>query len=1053
MSDDRNRPVPIVGIGASAGGIEAFRKFFEMMTPHSGLAFVVVLHLPAYRKSLLPEILRRWTTMPIVEATDACTVAADTVYIPPPGSIVTFRDGALHLHQPAKDENPEPIPISVFFDSLAQALNEDAIGVVLSGTGSDGALGLKAIKARGGLTLAQGTDGSAPLHGGMPDSAIATGAVDIIASAEDMPRHIIAAQHLRRREAETASSAAPVSDTERLAICAILSRELGHDFAGYKDKTFLRRVQRRMQVVGLDEIRDYINRLDRDRTEVLLLFRDLLIGVTSFFRDAETFEALRQTVVPRLFDGKGADNSVRVWVAGCATGEEAYSIAILLCDYAAQFGTAAPRIQVFATDIDEAAIGTARAGRYPSSLMSAIAPDHLERFFVMSGDGAYTVAKQVRELCTFSAHSLTRDPPFSRIDLVSCRNLLIYLDSDLQASIIPAFHYALVPDGILLLGSAETVSRHENLFEALDRPHRIYRRRDTPSPPLQMQSRFLTREQHEMSETMTGTLPVRRGNLRSAARANARVLERFGPAFIVVSADGHIVQYSSRIGRFLEPPAGLPSQNALDMARSGLRLHLRGALKQAVESGRSVEVPHVPVSIPGEGNRHIALAVDPLFEHGAETLYLVIFLEGAPQATDRAEAEARGEPLGTTEQRLESELRDLQEQLQAVTEEHETALEELRSSNEELHSVNEELQSTNEELETSKEEIQSINEELQTVNTQLSGKLDELDRKNMDLKNLFESTEVATIFLDRFLIVRGFTPAVANIYNLIPSDQGRPLTDIVSRLNYEDLRDDVQRVLNTLEPLERRVTRNDGAMHYLMRVQPYRTPDSAVDGAVLTFVDVTSIVRAEQHQRLLVDELNHRVKNMLTVVISLATQTLRRSPTLEAFAEAFLGRIHALTSAYSLLSSESWQTVALQDILTEEFRPFLSGDGSNIVLSGPRVLLEPRAALALGMAVHELTTNAVKYGALSVPEGNVRVTWSVEPGPEHETLTLDWIETHGPTVNPPSGRGFGMMLIERGLKQDMAAEITVEFSPAGIHARLRAPLPHQGTATIEAVAT
>jgi two-component system CheB/CheR fusion protein len=1051
LTDERSRTVPIVGIGASAGGIEAFRKFFEMTPPQSGLAFVVVLHLPANRKSLLPEILGRWTAMPVVEAADGCKVEVDTVYVPPPGAIVTFSDGRLHLHRPAQDEAPEPIPISVFFDSLAQALHEDAIGVVLSGTGSDGALGLKAIKTCGGLTLAQGTDGSAPLHGGMPDSAIATGAVDIIASVEDMPRHILVAQQLRRRDAELVGSADAISDADRLAICAILSRELGHDFAGYKDKTFLRRVQRRMQVLGLAEVQAYISRLERDRSEVLMLFRDLLIGVTSFFRDAETFEALRQTVVPRLFQGKSADGTVRVWVPGCATGEEAYSIAILLCDYASQFPSPAPRIQVFATDIDEAAIGTARAGRYPSTLMSAITPSHLERYFVMSGDGVYTVKKQVRELCTFSAHSLTRDPPFSRIDLVSCRNLLIYLDSDLQNAIIPAFHYALVPDGILLLGSAETVSRHDNLFEPLDRPHRIFRRRDTPSPPLQMHGRYLPREQHDPADGVKGGAPARRGSLRAANRANARVLERFGPAFIVVDADGSIVQYSSRIGRFLEPPPGLPSQNVLDMARSGLRLHLRAILKQAVENGHSVEVPNVPVSIPGEGNRHITLAVDPLFELGADTLYLVVFLDNASQPSDRADAERGREPLGTVEQRLESELRDVREQLQSVTEEHGTALEELRSSNEELHSVNEELHSTNEELETSKEEIQSINEELQTVNSQLSGKVDELDRKNMDLKNLFESTEVATIFLDRFLIVRGFTPAVANIYNLIPSDQGRPLTDIVSRLRYTGLREDVQQVLSTLEPLERRVTRDDGAMHYLMRVQPYRTPDSDIDGAVLTFVDVTSIVKAEQHQRLLVDELNHRVKNMLTVVISLATQTLRRSPTLEAFSEAFLGRIHALTAAYSLLSSESWQTVALRDILMEELRPFLAADGSNIAIAGPRVLLEPRAALALGMAVHELTTNAIKFGALSVPDGKVQVSWSVEAGPAGETLLLDWVETGGPAVTPPTGHGFGMTLIERGLKQDMAAEILLDFPVTGVSARLRAPLKTQAAAALATV--
>jgi two-component system CheB/CheR fusion protein len=1040
VTDNRPSHMAIVGIGASAGGIEAFRKFFENMPPDSGLGFVVVLHLPPHRKSLLPDILSRWTTMPILEATEGCPVQANTVYVPPSGATVLFRDGRLHLHPPLQDEPREPIPISLFFDSLAQALHEDAIGVVLSGTGNDGALGLKAIKTCGGLTLAQGTDGTAPQHGGMPDSAIATGAVDIIASVEDMPGRILAAYRARGVALTRAPLPEIVDNDERVAICAILHRQVGHDFSGYKDKTFLRRVQRRMQVLGLTDTPPYIERLRSDRTEVLMLFRDLLIGVTSFFRDIETFDALAQSVVPGLFHGKRADSSVRVWVAGCATGEEAYSLAILLREYVETLGGMAPRIQVFATDIDEAAIATARTGRYPSTLLMGLSPERLARFFTAGVDGTYTVNKEVRELCTFSAHSLTRDPPFSRLDLVSCRNLLIYLDSDLQSAVIPAFHYALVPRGILLLGSAETVSRHENLFEALDRPHRIFRRRNAPSPPLQMPGRNPPRDLPALPDAMAGLMPARRGNLRSTNRANARVLERFGPSFVVVGADGEIVQYSNRIGRFLEPAPGLPSQNLLDMARSGMRLHLRGALKQAVETGRTVEVPNLTVAIPADGNKLITIAVEPLFEQNAAPLYLIVFIEGAPLPS-RGDAEADGrEPSGDNEQRLEAELRDVREQLQAITEEHETALEELRSSNEELHSVNEELQSTNEELETSKEEIQSINEELQTVNAQLSGKLDELDSKNTDLKNLFESTQVATIFVDRYLVLRGFTPAVANIYNLIPSDQGRPLTDIVSRLRYTGLRDDVQSVLRSLAPLERRVTREDGGLHYLMRIQPYRTPDSEVDGAVITFVDVTSIVQAEEHQRLLVDELNHRVKNMLTVVISLATQTLRRSKTMEEFSDTYLGRIHALTAAYSLLSSESWQTVVLHDILVEELRPFLAGNRTNVVIDGPRVMLEPRAALALAMALHELTTNAVKHGALSIPEGNLSVSWSILSDDTADTLVLDWVESNGPPVAQPAHHGFGMTLIERGLKQDMSAQVEIDFAITGVHATVRAPL-------------
>jgi two-component system, chemotaxis family, CheB/CheR fusion protein len=382
----------------------------------------------------------------------------------------------------------------------------------------------------------------------------------------------------------------------------------------------------------------------------------------------------------------------------------------------------------------------------------------------------------------------------------------------------------------------------------------------------------------------------------------------------------------------------------------------------------------------------------------------------------------------------------VREQLQSLVEEHATSVEELRSANEELQSVNEELQSTNEELETSREEIQSINEELHTVNVQLSTKVEQLDRSNSDIKNLFESTKVATVFLDPFLIIRSFTPEIANIYNLIPSDIGRPLTDIVSRLSYPTLREDVQAVLRTLQPIEKRVERQDGTTHYLMRILPYRSPDSTIDGSLITFVDVTSIVRAEQHQRLLVDELNHRVKNMLTVVISLATNSLRRSPTLEAFQEVFLGRIHALTAAYSLLSRDGWSPVQLRDLLMVELSPFLSSEAVNVVLTGEPVLLEPRAALALEMAVHELTTNAVKYGALSVPEGNVGVTWNVEKSAEKDWLVLRWAERNGPPVTAPDHRGFGTTLIERGFAHDVGGDAKVDFAPEGVIATLRAPL-------------
>lgn len=946
----------VVGIGASAGGLDAFRMFFEAMPPDSGLAFVVVLHLPAHRKSMLPEILARWTTMPVQEVIDGMVIEPNRVYVPPPHAATTIQGGRLRVRLPAAGDRREDRPIDGFFDSLASSLRENAVGIVLSGTGSDGALGLKAIKACGGLTLVQGSDGSRPQYDGMPLGAIATGAVDMVASVEGMPDHLIRLHRMRQQVTELPAVPPEQVEAARLAICAILRGQLGHDFSGYKDKTFLRRVQRRMQVLNIEALPDYVVRLEQDRDEVVLLFKDLLIRVTSFFKDGETFEVLAREVMPRLFEGQQADGTVRIWVPACATGEEAYSLAILLREHMDGL-RGPPKVQVFATDIDEPAIVAARAGRYPATLLQGLSPARLERFFKAT-ENTYVVAKEIRDLCTFSTHSVVRDPPFSRMNMISCRNLLIYLDTGLQASVIPAFHYSLLPRGILLLGSSETTSRHEELFMPLDKAARIFERRDVRSPP--------------PSLLPSGRKPPARSTPRTVTDEPVRL-----PA----GRDPHD-EADPQHGRSEHPSPSrrTPGMHGLvRLAEGGLRSGLRTALRQL-------------------------------------------------------------SPVGSEIDRLRAELRDTQVQLQSVTEEHGTAVEELRSANEELHSVNEEVQSTNEELETSKEEIQSVNEELHTVNAQLSEKVEELDRTASDLKNLFDSTEVATVFLDRHLVIRGFTPAVSGIYNLIPSDQGRPLTDIVSHLRYDGLREDVRTVLDTLEPLERQVTRDDGGIHYIMRILPYRTPDSAVDGTLVTFLDVTSVVQAENHQRLLVDELNHRVKNMLTVVISLASQTLRRAETLQQFSVAFMGRITALTASYSLLSRANWTDVPLREVLMEETRPFLARDRRNIVLEGPRVQLSPQAALALGMAIHELATNAVKYGALSVPQGTVEVTWQVEQDEDASQFVLEWIESGGPPVAAPLRQGFGTTLIERGFAHELSGSASIQFVTEGVRATLRAPL-------------
>ncbi|MGH8176020.1 MAG: chemotaxis protein CheB [Steroidobacter sp.] len=1028
----------VVGVGASAGGVVALEHLFKAMPVDIGAAFVVVTHLGPHRETLLTEILARHTSMPVVNASDGQRVAGNHVYVLPSDAVLTITGDRLELH-PASAEHRERNPIDVFFSSLAKAAEENAAGIVLSGAGSDGALGVKAIKEEGGLTIAQGHDNLGPAHEGMPSSAIATGLIDVVLPVDQIGARL---QQYCRSFGSLEANVSPdaprqqgesAADTLK-AIHTLLQKRVGHDFSRYKEKTLLRRIHRRMQVLQVEGLPQYAQRLGQEGEEANLLLRDLLISVTSFFRDEATFEALAARVIPKLFENAGAHDTVRVWVPGCATGEEAFSLAILLREHMADMA-APPKVQVFATDIDEPALAIARTARYPRAMLEHVSAARLRRFF-RAEPTSYVLNKEVRDLCIFSAHSVVRDPPFSRMDMVSCRNLLIYFNTELQDNVLPVFHYALKSGGYLFLGPAESVSRHTDLFSALDKKHGIFQRRSTMDTNVRMPSWLSKGRGFPAGQSMESGV---RHDRRLWKQIEAQVLENFTPAHIVVEAEGDIVYYSSRTGKYLEPQMGAPSRQLLGMVRRGLRLELRSALREAIEKQQTVVRERVEVELE-DRVQLLRLVVQPLIEADREPLYLVVFndLGGLPVSHEEVASQRHAAPSGDVSA-LEQELRETRDRLQSTIEEYETALEELKSGNEELVSVNEELQSTNEELETSKEELQSVNEEISTVNHELGSKVEELHQSNADLRNLFESTQIATVFLDRFMIIRSYTPAVRSIFNLIAGDRGRPITDIAHQLEDVDLRRDVQKVLDERRAIERAVRLRGGKVFHLMRILPYRTTDDQIDGALITFVDVTEVVAAEEQQRILVSELNHRVRNMLQVVIGLANQTLHRSAGLKEFERAFMGRMQALARAYELLSRDGWHKVSMEELMQSQLSAFGS-EGARYNAAGEDVELTSNAALALGLVVYELGTNATKYGALSAPEGRVDVNWRMEKvDGSGRHLVIRWIESGGPAVKEPTRSGFGSELVKRQLKHELRGNAEMEFHENGLQVTLTVP--------------
>ncbi len=864
---------PIVGIGASAGGLAAFEKFLsgipEDIDP--GMAFVLVQHLAPYHSSILAEILGRATSLTVVEVEDGMAIQPNWVYVIPPGHDMALLNGTLQLLEPSEPRGHQ-LPIDFFFRSLAQDQHQQAVGIVLSGSGSDGSLGVRAIKSEGGLVIAQSPETAE--FDSMPRSAIATGMVDYELPPEHMAAQLINyTSHLFGKRPRADSGLEPAADVSLKKIFGLLRTQTNHDFSQYKPSTIYRRIERRMAVHQIDQIENYVKYLQQTPAETEALFRDLLIGVTNFFRDPEAFHALETLVIPQLVATRlttvpATKDTIRVWICGCSTGEEAYSIAILLRE---QLDLACRNcsVQIFATDIDSRAIATARAGLFPMSIASSITPERLARFFIAEPDGSgYRIQKNIREMLVFSEHDVNKDPPFSKLDLISCRNVLIYLGSELQKKLIPLFHFALKPNGFLFLGTSEGISDFNDLFSTLDRKAKLYQRR---AGEARLLDSFRGRLLVPLSAIDT-TMPKIAGKVFGPVKRPLRelveqtLLRHLGVSAALVNANGDILYLHGRTGMYLEPSSGETGiSNILKMAREGLRHDLAMALQKVAACPNVIHVPGLAVKTNGHFTR-VDLSVCPVIPSAlsgidnpsdlAEAgLYLVILQQAAEESSAVSITSMIGEapqsPATPSEAEaiiasLRKELHARDEYLQCAQEELESSNEELKSSNEEMQSVNEELQSTNEELETSREEMQSINEELSTVNAELQAKVLDLSRANNDMNNLLSGTGIATVFVDQKLRILRFTPTVAQLINLIPSDVGRPVGHIVSNLvGYESLLVDAQAVLDTLESRERQVQSTSGSW-FMMRIRPYRTLDNVIEGVVITFVDITESKRVEE---------------------------------------------------------------------------------------------------------------------------------------------------------------------------------------------------------------
>jgi two-component system CheB/CheR fusion protein len=1129
---------PVIGLGASAGGLEAFQSFLGAAPADAGFAYVLVQHLDPNHESMLAELLARRTSMPVRQISDNMAIEPNCVYLIPPNASLTIHQAHLRLCEFAEPRGFRR-PIDVFFRSLAADQGQNAACIVLSGTGADGSEGLRAIKEAGGLTLVQ-EPGTAK-YDGMPNSAVATGFVDKILPVADMPGAI--RDYFERGHA-TIVSLPDVTDF-LLNVCEHLRHRVGHDFSQYKRSTMLRRIQRRMHVVGASSGEEYLQRLQDDATEAGLLFRDLLINVTCFFRDAEAFDFLRREVIPELLRDKGASDTLRIWTPGCSSGEEAYSIAILIAEALGRM-QARPGVQIFATDIDEAMLQKARAASYPQSAVKDVPLELLDRYFFAQDDD-YVLTQSVRDMVRVSNHNLIKDPPFSRVDMIVCRNLLIYLNTNLQQRLIPVFHYSLKPRGWLFLGSAENIAARNDIFDTVEGAAKMYRRRgahrQSVTMPLFVQPLALA-----VANPAPADAPRRPAERPDTAAR--RILERYAPPHVVVDANNEISRASSRTGKYLELAEGTPSTKVTDLAKRGLRSAVRSVLEATRTTRKRTIKRDVTVENEDESVHLVNVIADPLND---EEVLLIFQAAGTSREAD-VDVDVREEAYSQEERikQLEDELDESRSKLRTTVEELETSNEELKSSNEEMMSMNEELQ--------------SANEELATVNEELKNKVDQLACANSDLQNFIESTQVPTIFLDRKMRIRNFTPATRSLFRFQEQDRGRPFSDVVSRADQHQLEALGRKVLETGEPIEQEVTIEDGKECHVLRVLPYRDLNDAIDGVVLVFADVTKVRQAqadlahneglarrrsqeietlyktapvgmamvdrnrrflrvnrhfgvlaaqsmdvligrtledmiptlaermaapiaevfeqvrevvnldatvringelardflidfypyeeegrvtavgvvlkdvteirrlEKELRRLMDELQHRVKNTLATVASIVNQTVGSKSDRTELVDTLKRRIGALAATHNLLTVQDWRDASLRDILEAELTPY--DHKERIRLNGPEVRLPPKHALSLTLTLHELATNAAKYGALAHSGGTLSIDWVVSADGAGRQLTLHWVEAGVPGISVGKIKAsFGTRLIKGAVAHDLQGTCDYQLLSGGLNCK------------------